>query len=273
MNQSKNKICIAAGLTAIFWMVSGLFALSFAADTSSGLTGTDSAGSYSYDADKKSEGSKSKAPAAASPHGKAEGSKAKGYSHHGKGYSHHGKSYSHKKPEGSGAKKGHSSKGHGHKFGKKEGSGGKSSGGHGGKSYGHGKSHHGKSYGGHGGKKYSHGKKGHGGHSKKSPFAHVLKFKDKLALTADQVGKIKAKEFEYKKTSIEIRAAHEIAHLQLDRIVHSGQLDEARMREIADEMSAVKSKKIHMMVEAKIFLLKVLTPEQRQKISQVHGAH
>ena len=146
---------------------------------------------------------------------------------------------------------------------------------------------HGKSYGGHGGQKYSHGKKGYGGHggygkggghhrgghSRQSPFAHVLKFKVKLALTADQIEKIKAKEFEYKKMSIEIRAAHEIAHLQLDRLVHSGTVDEARMREVADQMSAVKSTKIHAMVEAKIFLLKLLTPEQRHKISQVHGAH
>jgi Spy/CpxP family protein refolding chaperone len=249
MNQNKNKICIAAGLTAIFWMISGLFALSFAADTSSGLTGTDSAGSYSFDADKKSEGSKGKGPmsSSAAP-GKAEGSKAKSYSHHGKGYSH-------KKREGSGAKKGHSYKGHGKKFGKKEGSGG----GHHGKK-GHGK--YGKSGGHHG-----------GGHSRKSPFAHVLKFKKKLALTADQIEKIKAKEFEYKKMSIEIRAAHEIAHLQLDRLVHSGKVDEARMREIADQMSAIKSTKIHAMVEGKIFLLKLLTAEQRQKISQVHGAH
>ena len=78
MNQNKNKICIAAGLTAIFWMVSGLFALSFAADTSSGIMGTDSAGSYSFSADKKSEGSKAKAPMSSSAAPRmAEGSKAK----------------------------------------------------------------------------------------------------------------------------------------------------------------------------------------------------
>lgn len=271
MNQNKNKICVAAGLTAIFWMISGLFALSFAADTSSGIMGTDSAGSYSFSAGKKSEGSKSQASvsSSAAPR-KAEGSKAKSYSP--------GKGYAHKKPEGSGATKGHSYKGHGQKFGNKEGSGG----GHYGKSYGG----HGKSYGGHGGQKYSHGKKGYGGHgrygkggghhrgghSKQSSFAHVLRFKEKLALTADQIKQIKDKEFEHKKMSIEIRAAHEIAHLELDWLVHSGTVDETAMRKIASQMSAVKSKKIHMMVEAKIFLLKLLTPEQRQKISQGHGA-
>ncbi len=256
MDQNKNKLCVIAGLTAIVWMISGLFALGFAADASSVLMGTDSAGSYSHDAAKKSEGSK-----------------AKSYSH--------GKGYANKKPEGSGAK-GHSYKGHGQKFGKKEGSGsslyGKSYSGHG-KSYGG----HGKSYGGHGGQKYSHGKKGRGygksggqhggGHSKQSPYAHVLKFKEKLALTADQIGKIKDKEFEHKKMSIEIKAAHAIAHLELDRLVHSGEVDEAAMRKVASQMSAIKSKKIHAMVEAKIFLLKLLTPEQRQKISKVHGGH
>ena len=247
MNQNKNKVCVTAGLTAVFWMISGLFALTFAADT--GVLGTDSAGSYSYEADKKSEGSKSKASGE-----KKECDKEKSL----------------KKSEGSKAKS-HSYKGHGQKFSKKDGSG-------------HGKSYkgHGKSYGGHGGQKYSHGKKsyggygkggGHhkGGHSRQSPFAHVLKFKEKLALTADQIEKIKANEFEFKKMAIEIRAAHEIAHLQLDRLVHSGTVDEAKMREVADQMSSIKSTKIHAMVEAKIFLLKILTPEQRQKIRKVHG--
>jgi Spy/CpxP family protein refolding chaperone len=237
MNQNKNKICVTAGLTAVCWMISGLFALSFAADT--GVNGTDSAGSYSFETNKKSEGSKSK----------ASGEKKK-----------------------CDKEKFHSSKGHGHKFGKEEGSG-------------HGKSYkgHGKSYGGHGGQKYSHGKKGHGGygkgghhaggHSKQGPFAHVLKFKEKLGLTADQIEQIKANAFEFNKLGVEIRAAHEIAHLGLDQLVHSGNVDEAKMREVADRLSSIKSTKIHAMIEAKIFLLKILTPEQRQKIGDVHGTH
>ncbi len=162
MNQKKNKMCLAVGLTAVYLMTSGLFVLGFAADSGSGIAGTKSDG---------------------------------------RGARHHQDDHLH------------------------------------------------------------------------SPFAHVLKFKEKLALTADQIEKIKAKEFEYIHMDIENQAAREIAHLQLHRLVHSGKVDEARMREIADHVSAIKSAKLHAMVEGNMFILKLLTPEQRQKISQVHGVH
>jgi len=39
---------------------------------------------------------------------------------------------------------------------------------------------------------------------------------------------------------------------------------ESEMRAIADQITQIKSKKIHSMVDAKISLLKLLTPEQRK---------
>jgi Spy/CpxP family protein refolding chaperone len=189
---------------------------------------------------------------------KSEGSKSKGYSHgskHGMKKSPHGGS-PHGKAEGSGSKHGYS-KGHGSKKckGKREGSHGKR--GHG--RYGYGSGH----------------SRGHGAHSGhgKDPFRHVLKFAGTLGLTDAQVNKIKNLKFEFAKERIMLKAQHEVAHMELDQLVHSGEVKESEMRAIADRISEIKSKKIHGMVDAKIALLKLLTEEQRKKISKLHSKH
>lgn len=188
---------------------------------------------------------------------KSEGSKSKGYSHgspHGMKANPHGGS-PHGKKEGSGSKHGYS-KGHGSKKkcdGKKGGSHGK---------------HGYKRHGGHGGG--SHG--AHSGHGK-DPFRHVLQFAGKLGLTDAQISQIKNVKFEFSKERIMLKAQHEIAHMELDKLVHSGEVKESEMRAIADQIAQIKSKKIHGMVDAKIDLLKLLTSEQRKKISQLHSKH
>ena len=178
---------------------------------------------------------------------KSEGSKSKGYSHgspHGEKVNPHGGS-PHGKKEGSGSKK------------KCE---GKKEGGHGT----HGYSKHG--YGG------VHGGGSHSGHGT-DPFRHVLKFAEALGLTDAQVAQIKSVKFDFDKQRIMLKAQHEVAHMELDRLVHSGDVKESEMRAIADQIAEIKSKKIHGMVDAKISLLKLLTPEQRQKISELHSKH
>ena len=186
---------------------------------------------------------------------KSEGSKSKSYRH---GSKHGMKKSPHGKSEGSGSKHGYS-KGHSSKKckGKKEGSGSK-----------HGYSRH--SYGKHGYSRHSYG--GHGGHGK-DPFRHVLKFAGALGLTDAQIGQIKNLKFEFAKERIMLKAQHEVAHMELDQLVHSGEVKESEMRAIADRIAEIKSKKIHGMVDAKIGLLKLLTEEQRKKISQLHSKH
>lgn len=177
---------------------------------------------------------------------KKEGSKSKAYSHSKKG---HGKGYG--KKEGSGSKKYSASK-HGYTH-KKEGSGSK-------------KGRHGYSSGGHG---YSKHKGPHG----KNPFKHVLRFKKKLGLTEKQVEQIKTLEFDYKKFKVQSNADHAIAHMDLDRLVHAETLDESKIRGLADRISEIKSASIHATIEAKIGVLKILTPEQKRKVSKMHSSH
>ncbi len=185
---------------------------------------------------------------------KKEGSKyktGKGYKsgHHSPhGYSHGSKGYPHKpghgKPSGSYSK--HGAKKHG--------------------------------YGGHGYKGGSHGKhSGHGGHhrshGKTNPFSHILKFSKKLGLNEDQIEKIKEMKFSFAKTNIQLRADHTIAHMELDRLVHSGNVDESQIRSVGEKIVKIKTEKIRTMIEAKISLLKLLTDDQRKKISTMHSGH
>jgi len=174
---------------------------------------------------------------------KAEGSKSKEYR---QGSPHGMKKIPHGKSEGSGSKKGY------------------------GKGYGHGSKH---SYGKHGYSRHGYGSHGYRDGHGKDPFRHVLRFAKSLGLTDTQIGQIKNMKFEFAKKRIMLKAQHQIAHMELEQLVHSGEVKEAEMRAVADRIAQIKSKKIHSMVEAKIGLLKLLTPEQRKKMSQSHSKH
>ena len=208
------------------------------------LKGTGSTGSFSYEEDQRKKGS---AIGYDAKHHKSEGSKSKSYSHGAKGNSDHiSGSRSHKKSEGSQSKSySHGKPGHG-----------KSShaykGGHG-KSYGH--------------KKGSHG--GHGGHAH-SPFKHVMHYKNKLGLTDAQTQTMKELDADFKKKIIQAKADHQIAHVELDLQVHSGKVDEAKIRAAGAKIVASKTSKIMAMIDAKIQLLNLLTVEQRQKMAKMH---
>jgi Spy/CpxP family protein refolding chaperone len=259
------------------------------------LKGTGSAGSFSYGEDPtkkrsaigygvnhhKSEGSSSKSYkhgskgysghiSGSNSHKKQEGSKSKSYSH--------GKSYGHKKSEGSKSKSyshgksGHGKSshaykgGHGKSYGHKKSEGSKS------KSYSHGKSGHGKSshaYKGGYGKSYGHKKGSHGGHGH-SPFKHVMHYKYKLGLTDAQIQTMKELDVDFKKKIVQAKADHEIAHMELDLQVHSGKVDESKIRDAGSKIVASKTNKIMAMIDAKIQLLNLLTTEQRQKMAKMH---
>ena len=262
----KSKLAI---MTALSFLCALIFTIPVSAQSGSGgvvdLKGTGSTGSFSYDdqgqgspighgaKQQRSEGSKSKFSSS--------GSTKKGYDHHISGSNSHkksegskSKSYSHGKP--SHGKSSHAYKG-GHGYSHKKSEGSKS------KSYSHGKSGHGKSY---GHKSKSHP---HGGHNQ-NPFQHVLHFKKKLGLTNSQIQSMKELELDFKKKGIQADADHEIAHLELDRHVHSGELDEAKIRAAGAKIVASKTNKIMAMIDAKIQLLKLLTAEQRQKMVKMH---
>ena len=242
------------------------------------LKGTGSTGSFSYEEDQGKKG----AIGYGVNHNKSEGSKSKSYSHGSKGYSGHiSGSDNHKKSEGSKSKSyshgkpGHGKSSHAYKGGHGKSYGHKKSEGSQSKSYSHGKPGHGKSS--HGskggyGKSYGHKKGSHGGHGGhgQSPFKHVMHYKNKLGLTDAQIQTMKELDADFKKKIIQAKADHQIAHVELDLQVHSGKVDEAKIRAAGAKIVASKTNKIMAMIDAKIQLLKLLTAEQRQKMAKMH---
>ena len=263
------------------------------------LKGTGSTGSFSYKEEQKTkdsaigygahkqnnQGSKAKSYSHRSPDSAIgygahkqnnQGSKAKSYSHSSSGHisgSHtqkkpedsQSKSYSHGK-SGHGKSKYGSMGGYGKSYGHKKSEGSKS------KSYSHGKSGHGKSkYGSMGGygKSYGHKKGSHGGHGQ-SPFKHVMHYKNKLGLTDAQIQTMKELDADFNKIIIQAIADHKIAHIELDLQVHSGEVDEAKIRIAGTKIVASKTNKILAMINAKIQLLNLLTAEQRMKMAKMH---
>ena len=263
------------------------------------LKGTGSSGSFSYKEEQKTkdsaigygahkqnnQGSKAKSYSHRSPDSAIgygahkqnnQGSKAKSYSHSSSG--HISGSHTQKKPEdsqsnsysygksGHGKSKHGSMGGYGKSYGHKKSEGSKS------KSYSHGKSGHGKSkYGSMGGygKSYGHKKGSHGGHGQ-SPFKHVMHYKNKLGLTDAQIQTMKELDADFNKIIIQAIADHKIAHIELDLQVHSGEVDEAKIRIAGTKIVASKTNKILAMINAKIQLLNLLTAEQRMKMAKMH---
>ena len=254
------------------------------ATTTMDSIGTGSAGSYNH-GELKGDSSKSKTMhyhisgsgdhhiSGNAVHHRPEGSNSKKfYSHQDK------KGYSHKKSEGSQSKShsygkyGHGKKSHAFKGGYGKSYGHKKSEGSQSKSYSYGKYGHGKkshAFKGRYGKSHGHNKGSHGGHGK-SPFKHVMAYKFKLGLTDMQINKMKELDLEFKKKIIQAKADHEIAHMELDLQVHSGKVDEAKIRTAGAKIVASKTNKIIAMIDAKIQLLNLLTADQRHKMAKMH---
>ena len=244
MSATRPRLTIMATFSFLCVLV---FAASSSVQANSGemidLKGTGSSGSFNYGEDQKKVGS---AVGHGVNHRKSEGSKNKSYTHGSKGYSGHiSGSNRHKKPEGS------QSKSYSHK------------------KPGHVKGSH--AYKGKGGyeKSYGHKKGSHGGHGI-SPFKHVMNYKYKLDLTDPQIQTMKELDVDFKKKIIQAKADHEMAHMELDLQVHSGKVNESKIRDAGAKIVASKTNKIMAMIDAKIQLLNVLTSEQRQKMAKMH---
>ena len=97
-----------------------------------------------------------------------------------------------------------------------------------------------------------------------------MHYKNKLGLTDAQTQTMKELDADFKKKIIQAKADHQIAHVELDLQVHSGKVDEAKIRDAGAKIVASKTSKIMAMIDAKIQLLNLLTVEQRQKMAKMH---
>ena len=142
--------------------------------------------------------------------------------------------------------------------------------GHGSSGYSHGKKY---SYG-HGSSGYSHGKnyfKGHQeGHGHHGGLYHVLRFKEQLGLTQDQVKQINNLKFEHEKKKIDFQRDQKIAHMEIERELNLETLNENKVRELASEIGNLKRKNIEENFETQLNVIRLLTTEQKIKVKQMH---
>ena len=89
-------------------------------------------------------------------------------------------------------------------------------------------------------------------------------------MTDAQIKTMKELDLDFRKKIIQAKADHQIAHMELDLLVHSGEVDEAKIRAAGAKIVASKTKKIMAVIDAKIQLLNLLTAEQRQKMAKMH---
>ena len=97
-----------------------------------------------------------------------------------------------------------------------------------------------------------------------------MHYKNKLGLTDAQIQTMKELDADFNKIIIQAIADHKIAHIELDLQVHSGEVDEAKIRIAGTKIVASKTNKILAMINAKIQLLNLLTAEQRVKMAKMH---
>ena len=135
---------------------------------------------------------------------------------------------------------------------------------------------HGKGYpgggmhGGHG----AHGKMGggsHGPHQSASKFIdHILKFKDGMAITEDQVAKLQTIKTDFEKTKIRMKADIQLTSVDLHELLRDdkGSLNEveAQLKSLYDKRAELYLASVKSTRDAKA----VLTDEQRSRMKTVH---
>lgn len=142
---------------------------------------------------------------------------------------------------------------------------------HGSGMMGHGKGYPGGSmHGGHGMKGHM-GGGSHGPHQSASKFIdHILKFKDGMAITDNQVARLQTIKTDFKKTKIKMKAEIQLASVDLHDLLRDdkGSLNEveAKLKDLYDTRAGMYFASVKASRDAKA----VLTEEQRARMKTVH---
>lgn len=140
---------------------------------------------------------------------------------------------------------------------------------------GHGKSPHGRGmnvsmHGSHGmtGKQYG---RGHGSHQSASKFIdHILRFKDGMAITEDQVSRLRIIKSDFEKTKIKMKADIQLTSVDLHDLLRDdkGSLNEveAKLKDLYNTRAGMYFASVKASRDAKA----VLTAEQRARMKTVH---
>ena len=137
--------------------------------------------------------------------------------------------------------------------------------------FGHGTMPHGASMPGGHGMSSGHMGSGHGPHQSASTFIdHILKFKDGMAITDDQVAKLQSIKTDFEKTKIKMKADMQLTSLDLHELLRDdkGELSavETKLKGLYDLRASMYLASVKAARDAKA----VLTDEQRARMKTVH---
>lgn len=137
--------------------------------------------------------------------------------------------------------------------------------------FGHGMMPHGAGMAGGHGMNFGHMGSGHGPHQSASTFIdHILKFKDGMAITDDQVAKLQSIKTGFEKTKIQMKADMELTSLDLHDLLRDDKGDlsavEAKLKGLYDLRASMYLASVKASRDAKA----VLTDEQRARMKTVH---
>ncbi len=142
---------------------------------------------------------------------------------------------------------------------------------HGTGAYGHAQAPHGTSMSGGYGTGGSSHTSGHGPHQSASEFIeHILKFKEGMAITDDQVAKLQTIKTDFEKTKIKMKADMQLTSLDLHELLRNDQGDLGAVESKLKSLYEIRAGLYLASVKAGRDAKAVLTDEQRSRMQAVH---
>jgi periplasmic protein CpxP/Spy len=122
-----------------------------------------------------------------------------------------------------------------------------------------------------------HGKMGHGGHDQEEQddhsahyLKHLLKHTKEIGLTQEQVGKIKALQFDFKRAEARLEADTKIAKLELHALLDDEKADLNAIQAKVDQLKKAEGACLFAAIKSKRTAMAMLTPDQREKAHAQH---
>lgn len=142
---------------------------------------------------------------------------------------------------------------------------------HGAGAMGHGASPHGASLPSGHGSSAGHMAGGHGPHQSASTFIdHILKFKEGMAITDDQVAKLQSIKTDFEKTKIKMKADMQLTSLDLHELLRDDKGDLGAVESKLKSLYELRASMYLASVKAGRDAKSVLTDEQRARMKTVH---
>jgi Spy/CpxP family protein refolding chaperone len=117
-----------------------------------------------------------------------------------------------------------------------------------------------------------HGQMSHGGHDQGEQdehgghyLKHLLKHAQEIGLTAEQIGKVKAMQLDFKRSEARLEADCKIAKLELHALLEDEKADLAAIKTKVNQVKYAEGSLMLAAIKAKRDAMSLLTPDQQEK--------